>query len=183
MRPPMLRARSDGPPRRRPVFRLLVTGVWASLLVTSVAQASVTSPAAADTTGDPVIAAAGDIACDPGTTPFNGGNGTATKCHMQATSAILQDLLASTNLQRILAVGDTQYQCGGLQAFNQSYGPTWGQSALKAITSPVPGDQEYLTTGGTDCSATPGGGYFSYFGTAAGDPSAGYYSFDIGDWH
>jgi hypothetical protein len=102
---------------------------------------------------------------------------------MKATSAILQNLLASTNLQRILPLGDEQYECGGLQAFGQSYGPTWGQSALKAITSPVPGDQDYKTAGGTGCSATPGAGYFSYFGPAAGDPSKGYYSFDVGAWH
>jgi len=168
--------RSYEPSRRRPALCLVAAAALTATLVSpNVAQAT--------GTGDPVVAAAGDIACDPGTTPFNDGNGTATKCHMKATSAILQNLLASTNLQGILAVGDTQYQCGGLQAFNQSYGPTWGQSALKAITSPVPGDQEYLTSGGTDCSATPGGGYFSYFGSASGDPSKGYYSFDIGSWH
>ncbi len=147
------------------------------------AEAASSATALADGTGDPVIAAAGDIACDPATAPFNGGDGTATKCHMKATSAVLQNLLATSNLQRILAIGDTQYQCGGLEAFNQSYGPTWGQSSLKAITSPVPGEQEYLTSGGTGCSATPGGGYFSYFGSAAGDPSKGYYSFDVGAWH
>jgi hypothetical protein len=26
-------------------------------------------------------------------------------------------------------------------------------------------------------------GYFSYFGTAAGDPTKGYYSYDLGAWH
>jgi hypothetical protein len=26
-------------------------------------------------------------------------------------------------------------------------------------------------------------GYYSYFGAAAGDPSTGYYSYDVGDWH
>ena len=35
---------------------------------------------------DPVIAAAGDIACDPADTFFNGGLGTATACRMEATS-------------------------------------------------------------------------------------------------
>lgn len=157
--------------------------IVAALLLAPIVQAAVPSPASADTSGDPVIAAAGDIACDPSASAFNGGAGTATKCHMQATSAILEDLLASRDLQRILAVGDTQYECGGLDAFDASYGPTWGAPALKAITSAVPGDQEYLTHGGTDCSATPGEGYFSYFGSAAGDPSEGYYSFDVGSWH
>ena len=130
-----------------------------------------------------MIAAAGDIACDPGTSPFNAGNGTATKCHMKAAAAILSSMLGSAGLQRILAVGDEQYQCGGVQAFSQSYGPTWGQPTLQAITSPVPGDQDYKTTGGTDCPATPGAGYYSYFGSAAGDPSKGYYGYDVGMWH
>jgi hypothetical protein len=130
-----------------------------------------------------VVAAAGDIACDPAAKRFNGGNGTATRCHMKATSQILQNLLATTSLQRILPLGDNQYECGGLEAYNQSYGPTWGQSALKAISSPVPGDQEYASTGGTDCPTTPGGGYYAYFGSAAGDSSEGYYSFEVGTWH
>jgi len=167
----------------RTVWRLLVACLWAAaLLPAGVAEAG-TMGATAITTGDPVVAAAGDIACDPAAAAFNGGNGTATKCHMKATSTLLLNLAASTNLQRILAIGDTQYACGGLEAFNQSYGPTWGQAGLKELTSPVPGEQEYLTTGGTGCSTTPGGGYFSYFGSAAGDPSKGYYSFDIGAWH
>jgi acid phosphatase type 7 len=143
----------------------------------------VTTPAGGGGTGDPVIAAAGDIACDPAETQFKGGNGNATKCHAKKTAAVLTNLQATTDLKAILAVGDTQYVCGGLQAYNQSYGPAWGQPALKAITHPVPGEQEYLTSGGTDCSATPGGGYFSYFGSAAGDPTKGYYSFDVGAWH
>jgi len=163
--------------------RLVAVCVLAvTLLPTRAAEASPTGIQATPS-GDPVVAAAGDIACDPAADPFEDGNGTATKCHMKATSATLQNLLASTNLQRILPLGDEQYQCGGLEAFEESYGPTWGQTALQAISSPVPGDQEYRTTGGTDCSATPAGGYFSYFGLAAGDPTKGYYSFDIGAWH
>lgn len=137
--------------------------------------------------GDPVIAAAGDIACDPGASAFNGGNGTATKCHMKATSEILQNLLTTSSLQRILPLGDEQYPCGDLQAYTESYGATWGQGNLMAITSPVPGDHDYLTPvgdrGGPDCPATPGAGYYSYFGSAAGDPAEGYYSFDLGGWH
>jgi hypothetical protein len=174
---------SDHVIRHRIPRRLVVVFALAVSLLPASAAEGATTPIQTTATGDPVVAAAGDIACDPAAAPFKGGNGTATKCHMKATSAILQNLLATTNLQRILAVGDTQYVCGGLDAFNQSYGPTWGQTALKALTSPVPGDQEYLTSGGTGCSTTPGGGYFTYFGSAAGDPEEGYYSFDVGAWH
>jgi hypothetical protein len=164
-----------------PACRVATAAVVAVILTTSVAQAEPTR-VAASADEDPVIAAAGDIACDPAAPRFNGGDGTATRCHMKGTGQILQDLLATTNLQRILPIGDTQYECGGLQAYDQSYGPTWGQASLKAISSPVPGDQEYGSTG-TDCPTTPGAGYYTYFGSAAGDPSKGYYSYDIGSWH
>jgi hypothetical protein len=37
------------------------------------------------------------------------------------------------------------------------------------------GNHEYNTPGAS--------GYFNYFGAAAGDPTKGYYSYDLGDWH
>jgi hypothetical protein len=131
---------------------------------------------------DPVVAGAGDIACDPASGAYRGGNGTASNCHMKHTADVLENLLATTDLHNILALGDDQYECGGLQAFNTSYAQSWGRPELKAITRPVPGDEEYNTSGGTDCS-TNAAGYFAYFGAAAGDPSKGYYSFDVGAWH
>ena len=128
---------------------------------------------------DPVIAAAGDIACDPGSASFNGGNGSATACRQKYTS----NLLVDAGLAAVLPLGDTQYYCGGYQAFLQSYDPSWGR--VKDITRPVVGNHEYLTSGGTDCNPANQGaaGYFNYFGAAAGNPGQGYYSYDIGDWH
>jgi len=133
------------------------------------------APAAA---ADPVIAAAGDIACDPTHAFFNGGAGSSTYCHEQYTS----NLMVNQGLSAVLPVGDVQYWCDGAGAFALSYGPTWGR--LKALTFPATGNHEYYTSGGTDCDATgQGRGYFAYFGTAAGDPAKGYYSYDIGAWH
>ena len=127
----------------------------------------------------PVIAAAGDIACDPSSRSFNGGNGSATACRQRYTS----DLLLNAGLAAVLPLGDIQYQCGGYQAFLQSYDLSWGR--VKNITRPVVGNHEYLTSSGTDCTPTNEGaaGYFTYFGAAAGNPGQGYYSYDIGDWH
>lgn len=129
--------------------------------------------------GDPVIAAAGDIACDPSSSSFNGGNGTSGSCRQKATS----DLLASLGVAAVLPLGDNQYYCGGYNAFLQSYDPSWGR--LKSITHPSVGNHEYLTSGGTDCNTANAGadGYFKYFGAAAGIKGQGYYSFDIGTWH
>jgi acid phosphatase type 7 len=117
----------------------------------------------------PTIAAGGDIACSPNDDDYNGGNGTATRCRMRWVS----DLMVGSELAAVLAVGDEQYPRGELEHFQASYDPTWGR--VKAITHPVPGNHEYGTPGAA--------GYFSYFGTAAGDPSEGYYSVDVGSWH
>jgi hypothetical protein len=128
---------------------------------------------------DPVIATAGDIACDPTNSNFNSGNGTSGSCREKYTS----DLLVNGGFAAVLALGDNQYYCGGYQAFLQSYDPSWGR--VKSITYPSVGNHEYLTSGGTGCDPTNAGanGYFQYFGAAAGVKGSGYYSFDVGTWH
>jgi peptidoglycan/xylan/chitin deacetylase (PgdA/CDA1 family) len=123
---------------------------------------------------DPVVGAAGDIACDPTAPAFNGGDGTATDCRAKATGNLM------TGVDAVLPLGDTQYDCGGMSAYLQSYDPAWGR--FKPISHPVPGDKEYESTG-TGCPSTPGADYFAYFGASAGDPSRGYYSYDVGSWH
>ncbi len=120
-------------------------------------------------TKDPVIAAAGDIACDPADAKYNGGVGTENACHMKATS----DLLLHVNPTVVLTLGDNQYEIATLVEFQQSFNPSWGR--LKSIIHPAIGNHEYETP---DAS-----GYFSYFGTAAGDPKKGYYSYNIETWH
>jgi hypothetical protein len=125
---------------------------------------------------DPVVVAAGDIGCDPADLAFN-GDGTATSCRAKGTSG----LLAGADADAVLPLGDNPYDCGGSSAFAQSHDPSWGQ--FKSITHPVPGDKDYATSGGTDCPSTPGAGYYAYFGSRAGDPSKGYYSYDLGSWH
>lgn len=134
--------------------------------------------------GDPVIVAAGDIACDPADANFNGGVGTSSTCRQGATAG----LVAGQGATAVLPLGDIQYYCGGYNAFLGSYHPSWGQ--FLSITHPVVGNHEYLThpssSGvGTDCNDANAGaaGYFQYFGAAAGQPSQGYYSYDVGSWH
>ena len=122
-----------------------------------------------DSGGDPMIAAAGDIACDPSSSSFNDLLGTSSNCHMMETS----DLLLRDAPDAVLTLGDNQYEEGALTDFQRSYDATWGR--VKSITYPVPGNHEYGTSNAS--------GYFDYFGAAAGDPSTGYYSYDIGSWH
>jgi PKD repeat protein len=120
-------------------------------------------------TGDPVIAAAGDIACSSTSSDFNGGQGTSTACRQLHTS----DLLIGAGLTAVLPLGDLQYPTGTLAEFQASYDPSWGR--VKGITFPAPGNHDYDELGAA--------GYFQYFGPVAGDPAEGYYSFDVGDWH
>ncbi len=118
---------------------------------------------------DPVIAAAGDIACDPGINAFNGGDGTRGACRQKYTS----NLLVDGEYAAVLPLGDNQYEGGSLADYRHSYAPSWGR--VLDITYPVPGNHEY----GTPQAA----GYFAYFGRRAGAPARGYYSYDIGAWH
>jgi hypothetical protein len=117
----------------------------------------------------PRIAAAGDIACDPASAAYQGGAGIGGACRQRATS----DLLVAGGYGAVLALGDLQYQNGAEAKFRASYDPTWGR--VKAITRPVPGNHEYETRDAAD--------YYAYFGPAGGDPTRGYYSFDVGAWH
>ncbi len=123
-----------------------------------------------------MIAAAGDIACDPQGASFNNGDGEADRCRQRYTS----DLLVGAGLAAVLPLGDTQYQDGTLEQFQGSYDPSWGR--VKSITRPVIGNHEYHFASG-------GSGYWDYFngvGIAsgpAGERGKGWYSFDVGDWH
>ncbi|MDP9072336.1 MAG: metallophosphoesterase [Actinomycetota bacterium] len=119
--------------------------------------------AAGPTTPDPVVAAAGDIACEPGE-PV-----TPARCHMAATS----DLLVGRGLAAVLTLGDNQYEDGALEKFRRSYDASWGR--VKPITRPAAGNHDFA--GGS------GRGYFAYFGAAAGEAGRGWYSFEVGAWH
>jgi acid phosphatase type 7 len=122
---------------------------------------------------DPVIMAAGDIACDPADPGYNGGAGSADRCHQQATS----DLLLSAPLDAVLPLGDIQYDSATTARINAVYAPTWGR--MKSISRPILGNHE------------PGAatGFFDYFNGPgvsdgpAGPRGRGYYSFDLGSWH
>lgn len=124
-------------------------------------------------TSDPLIAAAGDIACDPSSSKFRNGQGTSSACKQKATS----DLILAEPLDAVLTLGDNQYQCGSTQQFQKSFDPSWGR--FKSMIHPVPGDNEY-ETGGSGCSSSAAG-YFQYFGTAAGN-SRGDSAFTLGTW-
>jgi hypothetical protein len=124
---------------------------------------------------DPVIAAVGDIACDPVSSNFNGGLGTASACRQKHVA----DIVAGFPAVGVLPLGDIQYENGSLTKFKASYDLSWGR--FKHITYPAIGNHEFGTPGGA--------GYYDYFNGAgvpigaAGERGKGYYSYDIGAWH
>jgi TM2 domain-containing membrane protein YozV len=111
------------------------------------------------------IAAVGDTVCTAGSTV------TSTQCRQLAISNLIAN---DPDIEHFLALGDLQYENGTSADFQSAYNPTYGR--FKAITRPTVGNHEYGTAGAA--------GYYSYFGAAAGDPTKGYFSYDIGDrWH
>jgi len=62
------------------------------------------------------VAAAGDIACAPDDSSFNGGLGTAGACQQAATAAVLDSIKPDA----VLALGDLQYENGTAAAFAAS---------------------------------------------------------------
>ena len=102
-----------------------------------------------------VLVGAGDIAdCDD-------PNDEAT--------ALLLDNISGT----VFTTGDNAYEDGTPDQFANCYQPSWG--AHRDRTRPSPGNHDYHTSGAA--------GYYDYFGSNAGDPTTGYYSYDLGAWH
>jgi hypothetical protein len=72
-----------------------------------------------------------------------------------------------------LGLGDYVYPDGTLPLFTTCFDPVWGP--FKPRLFPSPGNHEY--------QINQAAGYFGYFGAAAGDPTQGFYSFNVGNWH
>jgi hypothetical protein len=139
----------------------LVTGVAAGAAtirataggVSGSSTITVTSPP--PPSDDPVIVGAGDIA-------------SCSSTGDEATATVL-DGIAGT----VFTLGDNAYSNGTATEYTNCYGPSWGRHLAR--TRPSPGNHEYNTLNAT--------GYYGYFGSAAGDPTKGYYSYDLGAWH
>jgi hypothetical protein len=125
--------------------------------------------------GDPVVAGAGDIACDPSSPYFADGFGTATLCRQRGTS----NQMLRMDLSAVVMLGDGQYEDATAAKWAASFAPSWGR--LKDLMRPVAGNHEYADPGAT--------AYYDYFNGPgqptgpAGSRDQGYYSFDVGTWH
>ena len=99
----------------------------------------------------------------------NLANVSTTDFKAQRVFAKLLDGISGT----VFTLGDDAYPNGSATDFANCYAPTWGRPTAR--TMPAPGNHEYQTAGAA--------GYFGYFGSAAGDPTQGYYSYNLCDWH
>ena len=137
---------------------------------TTSTSTTTTSTSTTTTTTQPpqdgiAIAAMGDLSCR------NGLGTNATNCRQNAISDMVVN---DPSIKAFIALGDLQYESGELANFQGAYEQSYGR--VKDITYPNPGNHEYGTPGAS--------GYYTYFGAKAGDPTKGYYSFDIGtQWH
>ena len=100
------------------------------------------------------------------------GAGDISDCNNNNDEATAKILDANPN-GIVFLLGDNVYEIGSTAEFDTCYNPTWGRH--KGRTMPAVGNHEYGTANAA--------GYFGYFGTAAGDPAKGYYSYNTGDWH
>ena len=135
--------------------------LWVLLLLAGApALRAADPPRRAAGTADPVIAAAGDIACDPADPNYNGGAGTSSFCRMKATS----DLLVGAGLAAVL--GARRQPVRERHARQPSRPPTTRPGGgSRRSPGRCPGNHEYLTPGAA--------GYFAYFGAAGGRSGQG----------
>jgi len=87
--------------------------------------------------------------------------------HAEATGSLVEKIGGA-----VFTAGDNAYFNATAADFNNCYAPRWGR--FRNRTYPSPGNHEYQV------SPTP---YFDYFGDRAGPRGAGFYSYDLGNWH
>ena len=95
----------------------------------------------------------GDVACDPSDLPTTD----LRRCRHDDVGRLVGSRIEA-GADAFLALGDLQYENGGLQAFRQVYGQAFGD--FKRRTYPIAGNHEW-----NESSAA---GYFEYFGDRAG---------------
>jgi len=141
-------------------WRMLRSGLWlAPALALVVGVLCWPGSESTAQTADVVLIGAGDIA--------DGFSFNLSSAF--ATAALLDAYPTAT----VFANGDLAYENGSDSDFAKTYNATWGRA--RARTIPVTGNHEY--------DILLGAGYYSYWGSAAGNPGSGYYSLNLGAWH
>ncbi len=121
--------------------------------------------------GASVLIGTGDIA-DIAVCGTSGDEETA-----KLVDSVLRADSAAKVHDEVFTLGDNAYPDGSARDFALCFAPSWGDSAKLIMKNirPAPGNHEHETN-----AAAP---YYQYFGSRAGSPSKGYYSYDLGAWH
>ena len=135
--------------------RLLTFLMFAIFTVSGLGALTPVSGSGLVQSSDPVFVGAGDIS-------------NCSRTQDEETAKLLDNISGT-----VFTLGDNVYPDGTASQFRDCYEPTWGRH--KNRTRPSPGNHDYHTSGAS--------GYYNYFGAAAGDPSKGYYSYNLGAWH
>jgi acid phosphatase type 7 len=107
------------------------------------------------------------------------GVGDIADCNHSASALATGDLIRSFPEATVFTTGDNAYLNGTTKQFQNCYDPVWG--SFKERTRPTPGNHDYgIYPPAHRNNADP---YFQHFGTNAGLPGKGYYSYDLGGWH
>lgn len=119
----------------------------------------------APTGSAPVLAAIGDVACQPGEPEESEkqsdvcdktGRGSTTRMAAQTATA---DQIEAMHPALVALLGDEQYQVGRYQDFMGSFDQTYG--AFKFLQRPSPGNHEFYSSHGE--TGDHGDGYFDYY--------------------
>jgi hypothetical protein len=115
------------------------------------------------------VVAAGDVACDPASSSFNDGQGTASNCRHEHTARLDQAIDPAL----VLGLGDMQYEDGTLDNYAHSYDRSWGRFKDKTL----------VVAGGSH-DFYGGGDFYTYWGERAGPgPMRNWFSRDVVAWH
>jgi calcineurin-like phosphoesterase family protein len=111
----------------------------------------------------PVLAAVGDVACQPGAEPSGekaGENCTGdTNQNLRQSQAATAHQIEKMQPDLVAVLGDEQYQVGNYSDFEGSFDLTYG--AFKFLQRPAPGNHEFYNEHGA--IGVAGYGYFSYY--------------------
>lgn len=129
----------------------------------------------AQTPRDPVLAAVGDISCQP-SAPIEAekqkdvcdktGKGNTERMQAQTATA---DQIETMQPNLVAILGDEQYEVGRYEDFMGSFDHTYG--AFKFLQRPAPGNHEFYSAHGE--TGVHGDGYFDYYNGAQLNPNDG----------
>jgi hypothetical protein len=155
---------------------------------TSVAPTPLPLMPQASVSTDPIILAAGDIAC--GKSQYQGApqNPQSTNaCWQFNTAALIKNLISSKqNIQGVLELGDIQYPGTDYTDFAKFFGDAqqgWGDPQIFNISHPVPGNHDYTGYTINPLNVQTPAAYLNFFGNKATPNGKTYYSYNIRNWH